>query len=66
MKGKDCVAIASDLRFGIRQGFTVATDFEVGKTNCKIWFEALRLTYKFIICRKYLKWGLTYIVDCLD
>ncbi|KAK9505214.1 hypothetical protein O3M35_009311 [Rhynocoris fuscipes] len=28
MKGKDCVAIASDLRFGINQGCTVATDFE--------------------------------------
>ncbi|KAL1123328.1 hypothetical protein AAG570_002413 [Ranatra chinensis] len=28
MKGKDCVAIAADRRFGVNQGQTVATDFD--------------------------------------
>lgn len=28
MRGKDCVAIASDLRFGV-QGMTIATNYEV-------------------------------------
>ncbi|XP_014239430.1 proteasome subunit beta type-3 [Cimex lectularius] len=28
MKGKECVAIASDLRFGVNQGQTIATNFE--------------------------------------
>ena len=30
MRGKNCVAIATDLRFGV-QGQTIATDFEVNK-----------------------------------
>ena len=38
MKGKECVAIASDRRFGVNQGQTVATDFDV---SINYWLKLL-------------------------
>lgn len=39
MKGKNCVAIACDLRLGVSQYNTIATDFEVNRKLLMLFFE---------------------------
>ena len=52
MKGKDCVVIASDMRYGIRFQ-TVATNFpKIYRLNSRVLFFTLSLLFFIILSKK--------------